>query len=92
MADVKTLHAWERATGMRGYRGSPAEQEDREFGIKPGGRVHWLVLPCDLIGTITEVEIDDDGDPWFHLTFDDDVGHKDVRVERSEIAPFGHNA
>lgn len=74
--------------GMRGYLGSPAEREDRGQGIKVGGRVRWLATsafePDELIGTITEIEIDDDGDPWFHLTFDGD--HKDVRVEHSEIA------
>jgi hypothetical protein len=71
--------------GMRGYLGSPAAREDRAMGIKVGGRVRWHVAPT-LVGTITKIEIDRDGDPWFHLTFDSN--HKDVRVERSEIVPL----
>lgn len=85
-----SISAFVRALGMADYRGSPAEREDREAGIKIGGRVRWLVEP-ELIGTITAIEIDEDGDPWFYLTFDDkseDDWHKDVRVERSDIAPM----
>jgi hypothetical protein len=81
-----TQAAWERAMGMAGYIGSPAASEDRRLGIKIGGQCRWLVTPRPLIGTITAIDIDSDGDPWFHLTFDGD--HKDVRVERSEIAPL----
>jgi hypothetical protein len=78
--------AWERAMGMRGYVGSPAAAEDRAMGVKIGARVRWLVTGPEMIGTITAIECDGDGDPWFTLTFDND--HKDVRVERSEIAPL----
>lgn len=75
-------------TGRGGYRGSPAEREDRALGIKVGGRARWLVTGDPLTGTITKIEIDADGDPWFHLAFPDS-GHKDVRVGRSDIAEAG---
>ena len=71
--------------GMRGYRGSPAEREDRAEGIKVGGQVRWLVWPKELVGIIRKIEFDADGDPWFHLTFEN---HKDIRAEWSEIAPL----
>ena len=71
---------------MSGYSGSPAERYDRAVGIKPGGRCMWLVEPGPLEATITEIDIDKDGDPWFSLEFRD---HKPVRVERTEIAEIG---
>lgn len=71
------------AMGLRGYRGSPAEREDRALGIKTGGRARWLVTP-PITGTITRVEVDADGEPWFHLTFP--TNDKDVRVARTDIA------
>ena len=82
-----TQVAWERAMGMRGYLGSPAEKEDRARGIKVGGRIQW----CGYLGAITLIEVDSDGDPWAHLTFDEtndeDLNHKDVRVELHEVTP-----
>ena len=78
-----TQEAWERAMGMSGYRGSPAEKNDRKDGIKVGGTVEWRVWPENLVGKITEMKIDEDGDPWFLLQFDE---HKDVWAQREEIA------
>lgn len=75
------------STGSNGYRGSPAEKEDRQEGIKVGGRVRWLVTGPALVGTIDQIEIDDAGAPWFHLTFEEN--HKPVRVDRAAIAPAG---
>ncbi len=75
------------AFGAGRYHGSPAELDDRREGIKTGGRVLWKVTPGPLEATITGIETDEDGDPWFHLTFDGDA-HKDVRVERDEIMPL----
>lgn len=76
--------AWESAMGMRGYSGSPAERYDRAAGLKVGGQCWWLVEPGPLKATITDIRMDEDGDPWFSLTFNG--GHKDVEVEREEIA------
>lgn len=75
---------WETSMGMRGYRGSPAEREDRAAGLVVGGRCQWKAQG-DPVATIKRIEIDSDGDPRFHLTFDDD--HKDVTAFREEIAP-----
>ena len=90
--------------GMRGYRGSPAEREDRAAGIKVGGKVQWGVPGDAIPATILELKIDEHGDPRFTLTFDDnDVQdyfkskgqeglhecHKDITVDREEIFPMG---
>lgn len=75
--------AWESAMGMGSYISSPAAADDRREGIKLGGTVYWNVEPELKKAVITNIRIDDDGDPWFTLTFDDD--HKDVEVERSEL-------
>lgn len=80
--------AFERAMGMRGYRGSPAEREDRAAGIKPGGRVRYLCEPSDMTGTIVAVRIDDDGDPQFEIEFDAEYEHKNMIVEREGIKPL----
>ena len=69
--------------GMRGYRGSPAENCDRAAGIKVGGECMWLVHPEPKRAKIIDLRVDEDGDPIFTLSFDD---HKDVDVEREEIA------
>jgi len=79
--------AWERAMGMHGYTGSPAEAEDRAMGLKPGGRCLWLA-EGDPEATISRVEVDADGDPVFHLTFAAELEHRDVHATRDEIAPI----
>jgi hypothetical protein len=76
-----------RAMGMGGYRGSPAEQDDRAQGIKVGGRAYWNVAPGPLKANIIALHEDAEGDPWFSLSFDSD--HKDVRVRRSELMSVG---
>lgn len=74
--------------GMRGYRGSPAEAEDRKLGIRVGGTCRWLAEGAPL-AKIDRIEIDNDGDPWFHLSFPE-TEDKPIRVERSEIIPLVH--
>lgn len=97
--------AWERAIGMRGYSGSPAEREDRSAGIKVGGKVQWGIPGDAVLSTIKKIAIDEQGDPRFTLTIDDgdyqsylrskgreDVRnecHKDITVDREEIFPLG---
>ena len=63
--------AWETAMGMGGYRGSPAERDDRKQGIVIGGRVMWGVLGDAIPATITAITIDEAGDPRFTLTIED---------------------
>ena len=72
------------ALGMGGYFGSPAQAEDRRDGIRQGAQVWWNTTP-PLLGTIEHIRQDDDGDPWFSLSFSD---HKDVWAQRDEILPF----
>ncbi len=77
--------AWEAAMGMRTYRGSPAEAEDRAAGIKVGGLCYWQAEGCPP-ALINRVELDDDGEPLYHLSFPwtDD---KPVIAMREEISP-----
>ncbi len=49
----------------------------------------WLVEPKPLKATITAVNIDHDGDPWFDLEFDCD--HNPVRVDRSDLAKISRS-
>lgn len=91
--DSMEQRALETAMGMRGYRGSPAEREDREAGLFVGGQCQWLAMgPDDTdypVATITAIDVDSDGDPWFELEFGDGPdGHKPVRVERDDIRPL----
>jgi hypothetical protein len=67
---------------MRGYRGSPAEREDRDAGIKQGGKA-WLRGDPPVLATIDRVEVDGDGDPVFHLSFAG--GREPARARRDEI-------
>lgn len=73
------------AMGSGGYRGSPAEAEDREEGIKLNGYVVWLATG-DPVGKITAIDIDADGDPVFTLEFASD--DKPVHAYRDEIKPY----
>lgn len=76
---------WELAMGMRGYRGSPAEKEDRSLGLVVGGKCR-LNADGRPVGVIDHIEVDNDGDPWFHLSFS--ATDKPVRVERDEVLPL----
>jgi hypothetical protein len=73
---------WERMMGMGGYRGSPAEREDRAEGIKADGEAY--VKGLDLKGRITGMTIGDDGEPKFTLEFEDQ-GHGPVTVGREDL-------
>lgn len=74
--------AWERAMGMRGYRGSGAEMDDRQEGIKVGGSA-YLKEPS-VKGAITALRIDDAGDPHFTLEFPNG-DHETVEVPREDL-------
>ena len=73
------------AWAVTGYLGSDAELLDIAQGIEVGGRCMWRVHPDDMDAEITAIAVDEDGDAWFDLAFED---HKDVCVLRSEIAPL----
>ena len=81
-----TTEAFFTAIGSNGYRGSSAEQEDRAVGLKRGGKCIWLAGDkpvCDIL----DVQIDDDGDPWFLIgNMHDGSDHKNIWARRNEIS------
>lgn len=82
---MPSFDAWETAMGMGGYRGSPAEADDRTQDIKVGGKCAWKAegFPiADIVG----FRQDDAGDPQFELQFVGEFAdHKNVWADRNEL-------